>query len=620
MSRKQVGARTAVRAAKLWNPDLRWEERPDGTTLIWREDALGDYPDRLTDMIDHWAGLRPDRTWMAQRDGDGWRRVNYRELKDKVRRIGQWLLDHDVTTECPLIILSGNSLAHALMALGAQYVGIPSAAISPAYALISSDYGKLRSINEQITPGAIFVEEAGPFTPAIEGIFGAEIPVIAVEGRLDSHKTYAFADVAATEPTDQVDAAHRAMGPDTVAKFLFTSGTTGTPKAVTQTNRMLASNMVMVQDCYAFMVDEPPVVCDWAPWNHTASGNKVFNMVLFNGGTFYIDEGKPTPKGIAETIRNLREVSPTWYFNVPAGFDALAHAMQTDDQLRQSFFCDLKMLMYAGAGLAGHTWADLEDMAVQTVGERVRIVTGLGATETSPFAMQCVEPQEGPGNIGIPARGVTLKLVPVDDKLEVRLKGPNVTPGYWRSEELTRDAFDDEGFYRLGDALRYAVPGDPTKGFYFDGRIAENFKLQTGTWVAVGALRAKIVDQMGGLVSDAVIVGENREALAALFVPALPAMRKLVPEGTPDSDLPSHPAVRAQISRRLAAHIGASTGSATRITRVMLMTEPLDLDRGEVTDKGSINQRAVLRHRADLAERIYHDSPEVILPDVNAQG
>ncbi|MFV0384388.1 feruloyl-CoA synthase [Paracoccus sp. (in: a-proteobacteria)] len=604
-----------IRAVKVWQPELAWKTREDGTTLIWREDPLGDYPDRLTDMIDHWADRSPDRIWMAQRSGDDWQRVSYRELRDKVRRIGEWLLRHDLSAERPVIILSENSVEHALMALGAQYAGIPSAAISPAYALVSTDYAKLKSIAEQVTPGVIFVQSAEPFAKAIAATFDADIPVIAVEGRAEGRVSHAFAKLLTTEPGERIDAAHQAIGPDTVAKFLFTSGTTGSPKAVIQTNRMLCSNMVMVQDCFAFMVDEPPVVCDWAPWNHTASGNKVFNMVLFNGGTFYIDDGKPTPAGMARTIRNLREVSPTWYFNVPAGFEALVHAMETDDTLRESFFRDLKLLMYAGAGLAAHTWRDLERLAVQTVGQQILIATGLGSTETAPFALMCVEPQTVPGNIGVPARGVTLKLVPVDDKQEVRIKGPNVTPGYWRAPELTHDAFDDEGFYRLGDALRHAVPGDPSKGFYFDGRIAENFKLRTGTWVAVGALRAQIVNQMGGLISDAVIAGENEDALTALLVPAMPALRALVPAGTPDDALAGHPAVRAAIAARLAGHIAASTGSATRIARVMLMREPLSLDRGEVTDKGSINQRAVLRHRPELVARLYRDDTEVIHPE-----
>ena len=604
----------ALRPVSVWEPQLQSETREDGTTLVWRADPLPAYPDRLTDRIDQWADQRPDVTWMAERDGDDWRRVTYKDLGLIVKRVGQWLLDRNLSTERPLVILSRNSLEHAMIALSAQYVGVPSAAISPAYSLMSSDHAKLRSIVEQITPGAVFVQDGPEFANAIKATLGADVPVISVEGTVDGRSTTLWADAQA-EPTAQVAQAHDAIGPDTVAKFLFTSGTTGSPKAVIQTNRMLCSNQEMILDCFAFMKEQPPVFCDWAPWNHTASGNKVFNMALYHGGTFYLDGGKPTPSGLEETIRNLREVSPTWYFNVPAGYEALVRAMENDAELRQTFFRDLNMLMYAGAGLASHTWKRLEELAVETIGHKILICTGLGSTETAPFSLYCTEPQEGPGNVGIPSQGVVMKLVPQDDKLEVRLKGPNVTPGYWRAPELTRDAFDEEGFYILGDALRYAEEGVPERGFFFDGRIAENFKLRTGTWVAVGGLRAQIVNQMGGLASDAVIVGEDRERLTALLVPALPALAKIAASGTPEEALTSDPAVRAEVAKRLAAHVAASTGSATRITGVMLLADPLSLDKGEVTDKGSVNQKAVLRHRADLVERLYSTGDQdVILP------
>jgi feruloyl-CoA synthase len=601
-----------ARQVAVWTPDLQSETRADGTTLIWRADALGPYPDRLTDRIDHWAAHRPNMTWMAERDGEGWRKVTYRDLSQIVRRVGQWLLDQNLSTDRPLVILSRNSLEHAMIALSAQYVGVPSAAISPAYSLISTGYEKLHSIVAQITPGAVFVQDAKAFTPCITATLDASVPVISVSGTVDGYRTTKWPD-AQTNPSADVQAAHDAIGPDTVAKFLFTSGTTGSPKAVIQTNRMLCANQEMVLDCFAFMKTQPPVFCDWSPWNHTASGNKVFNMALYHGGTFYIDGGKPTPAGMQETIRNLREVSPTWYFNVPAGYDALVSAMENDPVLRSTFFRDLNMLMYAGAGLASHTWTRLEDLAVETIGHKVLISTGLGATETAPFSLFCTTPQDQPGNVGIPARGVTMKLVPQDDKLEVRLKGPNITPGYWRAPELTAAAFDDEGYYLLGDALRYAQPDTPSKGFFFDGRIAENFKLRTGTWVAVGALRAQIVNQLGGLVSDAVIVGEDRDRLTALLIPAKPALAKIAVAGA--TDLTSDSTVHAEIAQRLADHVAASTGSATRITGVMLLSEPLSLDRGEVTDKGSVNQKAVLRHRQDLVERLYATGdPDVILP------
>lgn len=599
------------RPAQLWNPQLGWDQRADGSWLIWRDDPIAAYPDRMTDMIDHWAAKTPDAIWMAERDGDAWRKVSYAELAQHVRGMGQWLLDQGLSTERPLMILSENSLEHAIIALSAQYVGIPSAAISPAYSLVASDFTKLSGISEQITPGAVFAQIAAPFENAILTALPEDVIVITCDGTIPDRPTTQWAEATATPTT--VDQAHQATGPDTVVKFLFTSGTTGTPKAVTQTNRMLASNQEIVADCYAFMREEPPVVVNWLPWSHTAAGNKVFNMVLYNGGTYYIDAGKPTPGGMAETIRNLREVSPNWHLTVPAGFEALAKAMENDDELRQSFFKNLKHMMYAGAGLPQHTWTRLEELAEQTVGHKVLMSTGLGSTETAPFSLYCTDPQPGPGNVGIPSQGVEMKLIPVDGKLEVRIKGPNVTPGYWRNPAMTAEAFDEEGFYKLGDALRFAEEGNPAKGFFFDGRIAENFKLQTGTWVAVGALRAKLVDQMGGLASDAVIAGENRERLTALLVPDMARLSKIAAPDSPD--VTRDPAVRQAIAEKLAAHGKTAGGSSGRVTAVMLMDQPLDLDKGEVTDKGSVNQRAVLRHRADLVDRLYQaDDPDVILP------
>ena len=540
--------------------------------------------------------------------------MTYAALHDRIRRIGQAFMDLDLSVERPLLILSENSLEHAQIALAAQHVGVPSAAVAPAYALVSKDYGKLRSIVGQITPGAVFARDAEAFVPAIEAVFDTDVPVIAVTGPPAGRKTVAWDDALRTQPTRAVAAAHAQTGPDTVAKFMFTSGTTGSPKAVIQTQRMLCSNMEMVRDCYAFLQDQPPVLVDWAPWNHVASGSKMFNLALYNGGTFHIDAGKPSPQGIGETIRNLREVSPTLYFNVPAGFEMLVGAMRDDAELSRSFFADLDLLLYAGAGMAGHTWDALRALSVAAQGRRVLMGTGLGSTETAPFALFCTEEQDRPGNVGIPSRGVTLKLVPNEGRYEVRLKGPNVTPGYWRNPELTAQAFDEEDFYRMGDALRFAVPGDPARGFFFDGRTAENFKLATGIWVGVGALRAALVDALGGLVRDAVITGEDRAELGALLVPFRPAVEAVVPGGADlaDPDLHAHPALRDRLSALLTDHAAKATGSAARISHAMVLTEPLSLDAGEVTDKGSVNQRAVLRHRADLIETLYSDDPRVL--------
>lgn len=603
------------RDIKLWSPQLEWQERTDGSILIWRSDALGPYPDSMTERFGHWAGTAPDRIWMAERDeAGGWSRLAYGEAMARIRAIAQFCLDLGLSAERPLIILSDNSIGHALMALGAQHAGIPSAAISPAYATASTDFDKLRDIVGQITPGLIFAEDAAPFHAAIAAAFPTDVPVVCLRNPPKDRPSHRLPDLFAVDPGPSVDAAHAAVGPDTVAKFLFTSGTTGSPKAVIQTQRMLCSNQEMIADCYAFLREDPPTIVDWAPWNHTASGNKVFNMAIYHGGTFYIDKGRPTPQGMRETIANLREISPTWYFNVPAGYEMLVHAMREDQTLRDTFFRDLKMLMYAGAGMAQHTWDALEDLSRQASGEPVHIGTGLGSTETAPFSLYCTEPQDRPGNIGIPAQGITLKLVPIEEKYELRLKGPNVTPGYWRSPQLTAAAFDEEGFYMIGDAVKFAVDRDPRHGFFFDGRTAENFKLQTGTWVAVGKLRAQLVDQFGGLIRDAVITGADREELGALVVPFYPALRKLVAggENLSDADILQRPEVRAALGEKLGGHARSASGSAARVMRILPLRDPPRFERGEITDKGSINQRAMLSHRADLVAALYDGSDDVI--------
>ncbi|MBP1851773.1 feruloyl-CoA synthase [Rhizobium halophytocola] len=606
----------ASAATSVWSPRLRWHERTDGTFLIWRDDPLGPYPDKITERFRHWAEVAPERDWLAERDATGgWRRLTYGQAHRQIRALAQYFLDLGLSSEKPVLILSENSIAHAVAALAAQYVGIPSAAIAPAYALVSEDFGKLREIAEQITPGLVFAADPTPFVPAIEAVFDASVPLLCEAPVALGRRVVTLDQAFGTHPGPAVEAAYDAVGPDTVAKFLFTSGTTGSPKAVIQTQRMLCSNQEMVADCYAFLRDEPPVVVDWAPWNHTASGNKVFNLVIYNGGTFYIDLGRPNPEGMKVTIANLREISPTWFFNVPAGYEMLVRAMREDEALRQNFFRRMQFMLYAGAGMAQHTWDELLRLCEETVGHRIILGTGLGSTETSPFALFCTEHQDAAGNIGLPAQGITVKLVPSEDKYELRLKGPNVTPGYWRNEKLTAEAFDEEGFYRIGDAVRFAEPGNPKAGFFFDGRIAENFKLDTGTWVAVGKLRAQLVDDFGGLIRDAVITGADRSELGALVLPVLPVLRALVEGGAAmsDQEVMAAPAVRHALAEKLAEHARRATGSASRIVRLMLLAEPPRFDRGEITDKGSVNQRAMLRNRAELVEALYAGGRDVIV-------
>ena len=611
-----------LRKVRLWQPEIRAERRPDGTILVHQTADLGPYPDKVTERLVHYAATVPERVYLAARGSDGaWRKLTYRDALEQVRRLGEALLGFGLSADRPLVILSGNDLEHALLGLAAMYVGIPYAPISPAYSLVSTDFTKLKDIARLLTPGLVFATDGDAYAAAIGAAIPAAVPLIVTANPVAGRAGATFVDLVASEPSAAVEEAYEGVGPDTIAKFLFTSGSTGSPKAVINTQRMICSNQEMVRDCYAFMQDEPPIVLDWAPWNHTAGGNKVFNMALYNGGSFYVDDGRPTHDGIRKTVRNLKEVAPTWYFNVPKGYEELIPYMRADPALRERFFSRLNYMMYAGAGLAQHTWDALEELAVETTGERILLAAGLGATETAPFALMCTTDQRIAGNVGVPARGVELKLTPVEDKLEARLKGPNITPGYWRDPELTADAFDEEGFYRLGDALRFADPADASKGFYFDGRIAENFKLRTGTWVSVGQLRAGFINHFGDIVRDVVITGLDRAFVGALVIPDIGACRTLAADLPVDAAIEQVLAdqrVRERFAGDLAALARHSSGSSTLVRRILLMAEPPSIDRGEVTDKGSINQRAVLRHRADLVEELYRGSPRVIAVDASA--
>jgi len=396
------------------------------------------------------------------------------------------------------------------------------------------------------------------------------------------------------------ESARASINSETVVKYLFTSGSTGSPKAVINTNGMICSMQAMVRDCYRFVTKVPPVVLDWAPWNHTAAGNKVSYLVLTNGGTYYIDDGRPVPGKFDETLRNLREVPCTWYFNVPVGWDILIDALEKEPELASTFFSQLGMMFYAGAGMAQHTWDRLRSIGRKTTGGEVLLATSLGATETAPFALACTQVQERSGNVGVPARGLSMKLVPSGDKLELRLKGPSITPGYYGDPEKTAEAFDEDGYYMMGDALRPADPDDFSQGFFFDGRIAENFKLNTGTWVAVGSVRAALVDAMDGLIKDAVITGENEPQLGALLI--LSDAAKAIPQDE----------LRVALSSRLSAAAKLSTGSASRVRRVIVLPQDPSFDRGEITEKGSLNQRALRANNEALISLLYGNAEGVI--------
>jgi feruloyl-CoA synthase len=592
--------------------------RADGATLVTSAEPLQPYPLRLTDRLLHWASVEPDHTLAAKRrQGGDWRRISYREALHSARCIAQALIDMKLSAERPVAILSDNDLEQLLLGLGAMLAGVPFAPISSAYSTVSQDYGKLKYILGALTPGLVFASSASAYAKAIVATVAADTTVVLTTGAIEGRTTLCFDDLLATVPTAQVDAAHARVGPDTIAKFLFTSGSTKLPKGVINTQRMLCSNQQMILQCFPALGAVRPVLIDWLPWNHTFGGNHNVGLTIYNGGTLYIDDGKPTPALIGETLRNLREIAPTMYFNVPKGFEEIANALETDASLRDRFFSRVKMFFFAGAGLSQPVWDKLDRMAELACGERIRMLTGLGMTETAPFAICANGPEVKSGYIGLPAPGVTLKLVPVDGKLEVRYHGPNVTPGYWRAPEQTAESFDDEGFYASGDALKYIDAQQPGKGFAFDGRIAEDFKLATGTFVSVGPLRARIIAAGSPCVQDVVVAGMNRNEIGLLIFPRLDACCELAgcAPNTPTLDVLSAAPV-GEFFQRLADELYRSgTGSATRVARSIVLVDPPGIDRGEITDKGSINQRAVLTHREALVEHLYAGfEPGIILP------
>jgi feruloyl-CoA synthase len=465
---------------------------------------------------------------------------------------------------------------------------------------------------EILSPGLVFAANGNAFARAIAAVLPRRIEVAVTVNPLADRTTTAFAALLQTPATAEVDKAQARVEPDQPAKILFTSGSTGRPKGVENTHRMLCANQAMIRAALPFVADEPPTLIDWLPWSHTFGSNHNFGLVLDNGGSLYIDEGKPLPGFIEATARNLREIAPTIYFNVPKGFEMLLPYLRNDRALRETFFSRLKILFYAGAGLAQHVIDGFTELAINTTGERILFMSSLGSTETAPAAVSCNWQSERAGNIGVPLPGVTLKLIPREGKLEARLKGDNIMPGYWRAPELTADAFDDEGFYKIGDAVKFADPQDPAKGLLFDGRLAEDFKLATGTWVSVGPLRAAFIAHCAPLVRDVVLAGVERDEVTALIFPDVDACRALVPELAPDAPLPQLLAdarVRSAFSSKLASFAAAATGASGRIMRAVLLAEPASLDIGEMTDKGSINQRAVLAHRAALVEALYAEPP-----------
>jgi feruloyl-CoA synthase len=587
------------------------EQRADGSILFVPRAALGPYPERLTDCVEHWADVAPQRTMVARRDAGGeWVRVSYGEAAVRVRRLAAGLMRFGLSADRPVTILSGNGIEHLLLALAAMYIGVPVSPVSPAYSQGSSDLSKLRSVMELLTPGLVAAFGPGPFARAIAATVPEGVVLVGDHLQVPARRVIALDELAGGDPV-AADAARSRTGPDSIAKFLLTSGSTGHPKAVVTTHRMMCSNQAMQRHAMPFVLEEPPVLVDWLPWNHVFGGSNNVNLVLCNGGSLYIDDGRPTPGGIGETVRNLREISPTVYLNVPKGFDMLVVHLQRDADLRSRFYSRLCACFYAGAGLLQPTWDALEALALSARGARVPILSGLGVTETAPSITFTTPEANRAGVIGLPGPGSIVKLAPVAGKFEMRVKGPNVMPSYWRRPDLTEKAFDEEGYYCLGDAVKLLDPAEPGRGLLFDGRIAEDFKLGTGTWVSVGPLRASLLAAMSPLSSDVVIAGLNQDYIGILVFPDLRACAALLGAGAAAdaNSLVAEPDLVGEFARRLQAHARAHQASSMRTERFILLAEPPVLDAGEITDKGSINQRAVLQRRQRFVDDLYLPGP-----------
>jgi len=598
-----------------------------GVHYLRAEQPLQDYPARMTDRLKHWAQVAPDRTFLARRTrlADGktgdWQHVTYAQAWAAARSIAQALINRLLSDKHPVVLLSGNDLEHALLSLGCLIAGIPFVPTSPAYSLIGTDFGKLHHVLHTVTPGMVFAADATQFGKALAAEVGNNVEVVLASGQLEGRSTTPFAELLATPVTDQVDAAMQATGPDTITKFLFTSGSTKLPKAVINTHRMWCANQQQMAQSMPVLARDPLVLVDWLPWNHTFGGNHNFGMVLYHGGTLYIDDGKPTPALMAETLRNLREISPTVYFNVPTGFEAIANAMKTDAQLRKTLLSRVQMFFYAGASLAQPIWDALFAAQEQEIGERIVMTTGLGMTESGPFAIFVTNPNVRAGDLGVPAPGMDLKLVDMGGKTEVRYRGPNISPGYWRAPFETAEHFDEEGYFCSGDAVKWIDETDVHQGLKFDGRIAEDFKLATGTFVSVGPLRAKIIAAGAPYIQDVVLTGINLKEVGAMVFPT-PKVRELsgLAPNTPMAEVLTSAPVLAHFQRVVDDLAKSATGSSSRIARLCLLAEPPTIESSEVTDKGSINQRAVLAHRAQTVVHLHDDSLHTILKPREAES
>jgi feruloyl-CoA synthase len=596
-----------------WLPrDIAVEHRSDGVLVLRSRIPLQPYARHLPAFLERWAIERPNRIWLAQRRGAQrqWYKLSYTHAKRTVDALTQALLDLNLDADRPLAILSGNSIEQGLMTMASMQARLAAAPISPAYSLLSQDHAKLKTIFRLIRPGVIFVQDGVAFDHALAALDLEGVTVVHVDRPPLGCRSLAFVDLANTTVTSAVAETVAAIEPDTVGKLLFTSGSTGMPKAVINTQRMMCANLAMVQQARPSGPNDPPqVLLDWMPWSHTMGGNAAFNLLLAEGGTLYIDEGRPQPGLFDETLRNLNEISPTYFANVPAGFAMLVTALERDDELCRKFFGNLRLLAYGGARLPDDLYDRMQKLAIRTTRERIVFYTGWGSTETAPVATGTYWDTERVGLIGLPFPGVELKMVPSGAKYELRLRGITVTSGYYRSPELTASAFDEEGFYKIGDAGVFVDPAQPAEGLIFAGRVAEDFKLTTGTFVHVGSLRVAALAAASPILQDALVTGQDRPYVGLLGWPNLEGCRQML--GRPLvtlEDLVEDPMLLGHLRERLRAHnktVGMA--SSMRIERVLLMSDPPSMDGNELTDKGYINQRAGLERRAAYVERLYRD-------------
>lgn len=606
-----AAAKAPFAATRLAPPTVEAEATGDGGWLLRQPVPLGELPDHLVGVLRDRAAGAPDRTFLAERDGSGgWRTLGYATAVRKSAAIGQALIERGHGPDRPVAILSDNSIDFGLLQLGAMHVSVPVMPVSPAYSLMSRDFEKLKGVIAHHDPSVVFVDSPGPFAAALEALDMDGRTLLTSDGAGGAESLAAW---AATEPTDALEARLAQVGPDTVAKILLTSGSTGLPKGVINTQRMLCGNQVQTIFSYPFLLERPPVICDWLPWNHTFGGNFCFNLTIFHGGTFWLDDGKPAPGLFDRTLANLREVKPTLYLNVPRGYDVLVRALEADPALSDRLLGDLDVLFFAGAALPQSLRQKLDALSVAARGARTPIVTSLGSTETAPAGTYMTWDSDAWGNIGVPLPGVEVKLVPNGDKLEARFRGPTISPGYWGAPELTAKAFDGDGFFRIGDAVKFLDEDDPAQGLVFDGRVTENFKLLSGTWVAVGTLRLAVISAAAPVLQDAVITGHDRDEIGIVGFPSLPGCRSLCPDiaaDAPLADVVARPEIRERLRAGLAAHNAENRGSSTRVARALLSPEPPVIDAGEITDKGYINQRAVLARRAAEVERLHAGAPD----------